>query len=284
MIIVLPKADFSANNIGYVEFTKELTTETLKIMSRATKYPADKENFYAQALNELISGMVDEGIYDKITTLVIPVMSSTIDECTYNQKSGDANNNPTYFKQLFALHQDGTLYRTSETFSDESTQCAHTINHTYNDLCMFGFYKSNGNGLGEIISAGINAWFGQICNNLKYVEPGPIGQINAGNANVVPLGGSGALLINVKATTTSFVINYDGNDVIYKDKRFIKNGVIGDTPTKTDALVRFYPLIAGPSSTESEGSMLIYGCGNKLSSEEVDILYNLIDKFGDAFL
>lgn len=283
MIIVLPKADFSANNIGHVEFTKKLTIETLEIMSRATKYPAVYENVYAQALNGLISGMVDAGIYDKITTLVVPVMSSTIDECSYNQKNGDANSNPTYFNKLFALRNDGTLYRTSEEFTSTNNHCAYTINHTYNDLCMFGYYKNNGNGLGDIISAGINSWYGQECNMIKYVN-GPVGQVYAGSTSVVSVGSSTPLLSGSDAITTSFVINYDGNNVIYKDKRFTKNGEINGTPTKTSALIRFYPLIVSASTTESEGSMLVYGCGYKLTSEEVNILYGLIDEFGKTFL
>lgn len=283
MIIVLPKADFSANNIGHVEFTKKLTAETLEIMLRATKYPAVYENVYAQALNGLISGMVDAGIYDKITTLVVPVMSSTIDECSYNQKNGDANSDLNYFKQLFALHSDGTLYRTSNEFTNTNKHCAYKINHTYDNLCMFGYYKSNGNGLGDIISAGINSWYGQECNMIRYVD-GPVGQVYAGATSVVPVGDSRPILSGNGAITTSFVINYDGNDVIYKDKRFTKNGVINGEPTKTSALVRFYPLIVSASTTESEGSMLVYGCGYKLTSEEVNILYGLINEFGKTFL
>lgn len=282
MIIVLRGADFSAENIGKVEFNLELVEDTKALLNIATKYPAAKENVYAQGLNKFVITLKDAGIYDKITTLVLPVMSASIEECSYNLINGAANPNTSYFTKLFALNEDNELYRTSESYTNEATHCAHTINHTYDNLCLFGYYnRKDGNGIDTIITARVNSWYGE-SNYLAYIADGPVGQIAAGGAPVLTATGS-ALLSGMSAQTSAFVINYDGTNVRFKNEKYDRSGSYSN-PTKTGVLIGLYPLLRGKISAESQGSMLMYGCGSKLTADEVIVLYDAIRDFCGLFV
>lgn len=280
MIIVLKKADFSQSNIGKVDFITELTEETKVLMTRATKYPIVKENRYAQALNKLVSAMVEKGIFGKVTTLVIPAMSNSIAECSLNQLTGQANSNPSYFTTLYGLREDGSLFKTETVFSDEGTHCGHSISHTYNNMCVFGFYKSGGTGIDNIISAKINGWYGS-SNYLKFIASGPAGQIGA--AGSIALSSNKNPLANRSMPTSAFVVNYTANGITYQDKGIAVEASY-QTLSKTAELIRLYPLIEGASSKASDGGLFIYGCGEGLSNEESSQMFTILNEFGNTFL
>ncbi|MBR6517646.1 MAG: hypothetical protein IKT40_12515 [Bacilli bacterium] len=282
MIIVLKNADFSRNNIGNIPINLPIKEETKRIMSLYTKYPVEQENEFAQALNSLVTKMQNSGLYDKITMLALPSMASSIAECRINAKNGDVVSNESLFESLYTL-DNGMLKRTDTTFEDTINTCGHVINHSSNDFTMFGIYfteVTNGYTIEPICGGRINGWYG-FKSTYRYISDGPSGQILAGGNNVSPKGGSGALLAAYGITTTPFVVSFDGDTVYYRDKRLSRIGVC--TPTD-EKLIQFYPLLVGTSNSPSIGSMMLYGCGYKLTESEVSEMYALLEEFYNNIL
>lgn len=84
MIIRLRGADFSDNNIGKVQFKRELTPETLNILSKYSRTITEEQQF---AFQDFIQGLKDSGIWSKISVMYMPILSNTLDECMINLKN-----------------------------------------------------------------------------------------------------------------------------------------------------------------------------------------------------
>lgn len=279
MILILKNADFSRNNIGNIPITNPLTDETLRIMQSYSKFPAEQKNEYVQALNSFIIGMQDAAIYDKVSVLAIPILAADIGECSVNVKSGATLANETFFKKLYALNDKGELYRTSETFADTAEHCGYAITHDSNDFMMFGIYDAGNGYTDNMAGAKINGWYG-FKNKLDFIETGPSGQVTVGGANVTPKGGANeALLASYKAISSPFVLSANAGEVYYRDSRVAKVGVYS---ADSASLMMYYPLVTKTSSTQSNGSYLLYGCGYSLTEAETATLYSLLADFYNA--
>lgn len=283
MIIVLNEADFSANNIGQIPNVSELSEQTLAILSNATKYPKSKWNDYSQALNTLVNGLVNAGIYDKVSLLTIPVMSKNLTECACNQKTGVSVANTTAFANIYSLESDGSLRRTTTSHKDGENSCYYNISYDYDNVCVFGYYKllDNTSYPNPIFDLTAGGSYG----SSSYVRwpADKAGQVVCGSA-FVTTEQYNPFLVGVPVETTPFIVNYESGQVTFKNKRVVRTGTYTNPPTKTDKLVGFYPLTQGYESSARNGSMLIYGCGTKLTSEEMTTLYDLINNFGNKFL
>lgn len=279
MILILKNADFSRNNIGNIPITNPLTEETLRIMQSYSKFPAEQKNEYVQALNSLIVGISDAGIYDKISVLAIPILASNIGECSVNVKSGARLENETYFKKLFALNERGELYRTAETFNDTTEHCGYAITHDSNDFMMFGVYDAGNGDTDAMAGAKIAGWYG-FKNKLDFIETGPSGQVVVGGANATPKGGGNeALLSAYGAVSTAYVVSARSGEVYYKDKRATRTGVYS---ADSASLMMYYPLVTKGLYAQSNGSYLLYGCGYSLTEAETATLYSLLADFYNA--
>lgn len=281
MLLVLKNADFSGNNLGNISINLPINEDVKRILSMYTKYPARQENEFTQALNSLVISMKNLGIYDKVTVLSIPIMASNISECKANAKSGELINN-TAFDTQYALDDNGMMYKTSAQFLDTTDVFGYSISHSSDDFMMFGVYNKY-DGVGnetQMCGGRVNSWYG-FKNTFKFIETGPSGQITAGGVDVQPIGGSGALLASFRPVTTPFVLSYDNGSVYYRDKRVSRSG---SYEPSNQSLIQYYPLLAGGSSKESKGSYLLYGCGYKLSESEVNLLYNMLEKFYNSVI
>ena len=86
MIFTL-NADFSQKNIGKITIPEEISYLTKSVMSHYTKELTESRVY---ALNSLLNTLNRTGIYDKITNMWIPCISSTTKEALYNVKTNVA--------------------------------------------------------------------------------------------------------------------------------------------------------------------------------------------------
>ena len=281
MILILKNVDFSSNNIGKISITNLLTDETLRILQSYTKYPAEQANEYVQALNSLIKGLTDEGLYNKISVLAVPSMASSLEECRKNVINDSTIANSTLFDSLYSLDGKG-MRKTATIYEDKANTCGYSISHNSDNFTMFGiYYTDTGEVASEQICGGrIAGWYG-FKNTYKYISAGPSGQITSGGNNVAPQGGEGSFLTPSYMVSMPFVLSYVSGAVYYKDKRLSRTGsyAIGN-----QSLVQFSPLLTGSSGTASLGAMMLYGCGYGLTESEVAKMYSLLADFYTAVL
>lgn len=113
MIVVLKGADFSANNIGKIEVSRELDVKTKQLLSRYSKVLDTSKQY---AVDDFVTGLYDNGLADKITCLLLPCLSSSIDEAMINAMNGDSMGqlNSNYW-----LLRNNGLVQTSMTYGTE---------------------------------------------------------------------------------------------------------------------------------------------------------------------
>lgn len=110
MIIVLKGADFSANNIGKIEVSRELDVKTNQLLSRYSKVLDTSKQY---AVDDFVTGLYNNGLADKITCLLLPCLSSSLDEAMINAMNGDSMGqlNSNYW-----LLRNNGLVQTSVTY------------------------------------------------------------------------------------------------------------------------------------------------------------------------
>ena len=89
MIIVLPGADFSENNIGTIQLIRELAPEVAEILSHYSRALTDSQKF---AFQDFYDALIREGIWSKIENLFIPALASTVTEAFYPVKGNGVIN------------------------------------------------------------------------------------------------------------------------------------------------------------------------------------------------
>lgn len=279
MIFVLNNADFSEKNIGHIDFNVPLSEETVAIMNYATKYPKVQENEYAQALNRFINTIKVAGIYSKLSVLVVPSMSNTIDECTKNQLTGVNCLNSTIFKNLFEL-RNNNLHRKAYQWGDKTDQCGYTIAHSYDDFSMFCFYKAGETKTDAILGTAISGWQSQ--SNCVRWGSSTLGSVTCGNSAVNK--GSLSIFDNTSLDSSAIVLSYGSGtcDIRYNERLY--EGTYPVPPARTGQLIKFNPLLLTTSSTASNGELVIFGCGTKLTAPELKTLYDEVKQFSAHFL
>lgn len=102
MIIKLNGADFSKNNIGKIEFKKELSAETLALLGNYTKVLSDTQKY---AFQDFIVGLKQNNIWANIGNLYLPILAGTLSESMYNVKT---NKNDVMLNSLaYSLDEKG---------------------------------------------------------------------------------------------------------------------------------------------------------------------------------
>lgn len=275
MIIVLKNADFSANNIGKLEITTPIESKVEIAMASLTKYPCDKVNEYAQGLNQFYKGLVDSGIYNKITLLSLPIMSATIEEAGYNFITGEKS---AEIPQAYALDENGELYFTGNFPSDHKTG-GFNISHSSSDICIFGAITPALSSIGSLFGAGIIGWY-DAKNKVHFIETGPTGQVLQNNT--VCLNAAGETMLGARAAASgAFIVNYNGTDIRYRDS---KGDYRGESSAEQTELKRFFPLCTSYNAVNrSNFSGKFFGVASALGDEEMTTLYKLIEKFTDVF-
>lgn len=267
MILVVKGADFSANNIGKVEFATELTTATMDVMSKLTKYPAEKSNYHAQALDRMIRKLVDNGLWDGISMLSIPIMSADIEECSYNVKNGSYSSN---VDKIYQLNSDNELYWPSYTSGYEN-KAFYPISLASNNMVLFGAMSVHSETYGQVIGLGdATGWFS---TKGGIVVLKPQGLIVMCNSNV-------RVSEDRVAVTSAFVANCKGTDVLYIDSKGEYTGQ--STTSEYKNYTQLYPALSAYNSG-STFSYKIFGCGIGFSKEQTKELYKILQEFVDAF-
>lgn len=191
MIIKLNGADFSKNNLGQIQFRRELTAETLNILSKYTKVLSDEQKF---AFQDFLNGLKANGIWDKIGVMYMPILSSKLSECVLNlkdltqctvptttslykieggyckftQSNGQINTtdaiqikvNGSNMNVHFLLYADATVdyadghnVITNKVTTSDSTILSYTIGKTYNATYKLG--KNTKNSISPITTKGL---------------------------------------------------------------------------------------------------------------------------------
>ncbi len=270
MVIVLNGADFSKNNLGQIRVNSPLTEDVKEILTNLTRFPAAKENGYAQALNKLYTSLDEEGILEKTQVLCIPYMASSYSECSYNIANRD------YASQalgaLYSLNDKNELIQ-SATIS--GTTIGYDINASSNDFCLFGISKRNDE-YGFLASAGImtNYYIGK---NSARDNSVTMGQMMEGGGNVIRNGGA---MLNRAIADGAYVVNYNNGDVSFLDYK-------GEfrTTTAIDAigLTKYLPLAASGGGTASARTTGLFGCCEGLTDEKRDVLFGILSEFYSVF-
>lgn len=94
MIFVAKNADFSANAIGKVNISAELSSFTKNLLKKMTRF--NEKSDEAFAFDTFHSSLVDKGLWSKINNLYLPVMAKNIDE-SFCDIAGDLNYDVTDF-------------------------------------------------------------------------------------------------------------------------------------------------------------------------------------------
>lgn len=82
MIIKLANADFSANNIGKINMP--ISNKTIELLSNYSRSFTDDDKYVIDAFLHKIGYITNSGVYSKMTTLILPVISDNITECRFN--------------------------------------------------------------------------------------------------------------------------------------------------------------------------------------------------------
>lgn len=101
MIIRLPGADFSADNIGNIPLIRELSPEVVEILSHYTRELSENQKF---AFQDFYDGLKSNGIWAKIENLFIPALADDVDEAFYPIKGSGVTG--TYTK-AYSLKNHG---------------------------------------------------------------------------------------------------------------------------------------------------------------------------------
>lgn len=267
MILVIKGADFSASNIGKVEFASELTSETLAAMGKLTRFPAEKGNRYAQALNKMLKNLVDNDLWDNISMLSIPIMSANIAECSYDVKSGTSAAN---IDKIYQLNSEGELYWPGYTAGYEN-KAYYPVNIISNNMVLFGAISVHDETYGQVVGLDHTpSWFGAT-GGAVFMKPQ--GLTVTCNSNV-------RVSDDRVAVTSAFVANCKGTDVLYIDSE-------GEYAGQTDAseAKRYFSLCPALSAYDSGStfSYKIFGCGVGLTNDKAKKLYSIIQEFANNF-
>lgn len=273
MIIVLNNADFSQKNLGNIPLNKELSPLAKTAMENLTRFPAEKTNLYAQALNTMLQELNDVGIINKLKVLSIPYMANSIEECSYNIVGASGN-------QITAIYELTSSNEIKQkVLGAMVVSGGYAINQMADDICMFGLFnlgdKYNICGCSEK----------QVTNYFNYSNRcytnGTQTQLILGKASMQI---AGSLPLARTIPSGAVVMSYKNGVVSYKDAESFITGQPITPPTSIETGV-FYPISA--YSNETSDSLLstsgLYGCGSGLTAQETKALYDILVKFKSAF-
>lgn len=92
MIIRLNRADFSANNIGKYEFSKELSKFTLDAIATSGKVMTDEQKYAMEYFFTSIGAIDNNGIWAKLDKVYIPFIGADVTKGLVNYKDNNLDN------------------------------------------------------------------------------------------------------------------------------------------------------------------------------------------------
>lgn len=118
MIFINKNADYSANSIGQIEIPIELDPTAVAIMQKYTKTLSSKKQI---AFSQLITGMKESGIYDKIEFMFLPFLAGTVSEAFYeiiNNVTQDLSDTSTYGQYSLTSNGLKSVYDSEHSYTN----------------------------------------------------------------------------------------------------------------------------------------------------------------------
>lgn len=281
MIIVLGGADFSQNNIGSIHLDRELDTNVVAMMSHITRFPAEKTNEFAQALNTLYLSLVQQGLLSKLKLLSIPFYSTTIAEAGYDLLTNTAASG--FFASTYELNSNNEAVVQHHQLLN-SNSCGWRLTPTpSNKISLFGIMSKNGDTQGHFMIGSKNYVFATNAHVVSYIQKETYFQVAENKSSVEPAGGSGAFGANMGMPEGAFVASFDNGSFHWMDSRFSvpKEGV-SNASTSEDISILVPSIYTNFPITPSENlSYKLIGAGDNLTSEETLKLYDILKVFND---
>lgn len=272
MILRLSGADFSANNIGQIQFIRELTSDTLALLDRYTKELTTDQKF---AVQDFISGLKTNGVWSSIGNLYLPILAGSLPECLYNIKNGNVDAVPT--DEYYEL---STLGLASKDKTSTSGIVTVPINGSQQNLHMAIFNSET---------------YGVLSVNELFFG-------NAAGSKNVQMGLKTNYKLEVK-TDTNISVSVPSTKLTMKPKlRGISQTTLGNitfgyedggtvlaaNPISTDNPYTNYEIgILGYKSVSGRKSTVHYGLmsfGSALSEEQAQVYSSLADNFMSKFI
>lgn len=110
MILRLSGADFSANNIGKININRELTQETIELLSHYTRELTKDQKY---AVQEFIDELKASGLWANIGNLYMPVLAGSLEESMYNIKTNTLDTTPS--SEYYLLEENGIRVKQLES-------------------------------------------------------------------------------------------------------------------------------------------------------------------------
>lgn len=193
MIIKLNGADFSKRNIGTVTIPFSPIAETELILSR---FSNTQTNTAKVALDKFLRIIKNNGIYENLTSLVLPFLAATKDEALMNVLTGnsafDGELSSLYFddKKISVLEGGNIAYLIADglTYNDFGIS-VYIPNHEYQGSINETIIGKDGSAFYHLSYSPLNK---------AYIVQGGIGNSSTGYITTY----NGLVTYNIKGTTT----------------------------------------------------------------------------------
>ena len=281
MIIVLKGADFSANNIGHIEVTKDLAPFTLAAIEASGNTSLRSEQ--KSALNSFFDnlGAFDNtGLWTKIKVLMMPMLSLDLAHSMVDYTDNEVKvvPNSTYYEQVQdGLHGIATEANyVSNACQFESNKIISSSNYSVVLLGTPGTVAIDlGQTGGSLDTFFIGAKTGAGGRNFLIMNHGT--RIFAIGAQKV-----------IAEKSIGFSSGVSATDVNLYSDGVAKTGTLSATPSfaaTTDGKLR-YSFMRNPTSTAlaTEGTLKVAIIGDSLTPDELKSLCDYVDIFNDAFV
>ena len=281
MIIVLKGADFSANNIGHIEVTKDLAPFTLAAIEASGNTSLRGEQ--KSALNTFFDnlGAFDNtGLWTKIKVLMMPMLSLDLAHSMVDYTDNEVKvvPNSTYYEQV----QDGLHGIATE------------VNYVHT-ACQFESNKvvSSSNYSVVILGTPNNVYvdLGYLPESKETIFDGMV--TGAGGRNYRILNhGTQILSIGAQEVVVEKSIGFSSGasatDVNLYSDGVARTGTLSTQPSfaaTTDGKLRYsFMNRAAGTSLATDGTLKVAIVGDSLTPDELKSLCDYVDIFNDAFV
>ena len=281
MIIVLKGADFSANNIGHIEVTKDLAPFTLAAIEASGNTSLRGEQ--KSALNSFFDnlGAFDNtGLWTKIKVLMMPMLSLDLAHSMVDYTDNEVKvvPNSTYYEQvqdgLHGIATEGNYVSNACQF--ESNKIISSSNYSVVLLGTPGKVAIDlGQTGGSLDTFFIGSKTGAGGRNFLIMNHGT--QIFAIGAQKV-----------IAEKSIGFSSGVSETDVNLYSDGVAKTGTLSAKPlfaATTDGKLR-YSFMRNPAGTSlaTDGTLKVAIIGDSLTPDELKSLCDYVDIFNDAFV
>lgn len=231
MIFINKFADFSENKIGNVEIPIDIDETASEIMQKYTKTLSSQQQV---AFSQLIAGMKNAGIYQKVEFLFLPCLASSVTEAFYeviNNIVTDMSDASTYGQ--FSVDNNGLMstYDSAKTYSPKGVNITRStyggtfssIFHASSALSAYYYYLAAGGSGKGIKNSNVRSTNATIVTTMNGNKIGTF-TFPSNNPSI------GTLVNSVITDTASYLPSASNN-------KAIRNGEAGTFSTTEDTAI-----------------------------------------------